>query len=87
MLKAPSKYPSALTVFIVPAKVYDQPKSERMAGSSNPYENRVTPSEMAAPSAKTIAKAMLSLQDGVCGVFVAVKTSERCGISVLWGKP
>jgi hypothetical protein len=47
-----------------------------MAGNSNPYENRVTPSETAAPRAKTIAKAILSRQDGVCGEFEAVKASE-----------
>jgi len=45
--------------------VYDQPKSNRMAGKSKPYENRVTPNEMAAPSAKTITKEMLSRQVGV----------------------
>jgi hypothetical protein len=52
-------------VFIAPAKVYDQPKSDRIAGKSKPYENRVTPRETAAPSAKTIAKAMLSRQVGI----------------------
>jgi hypothetical protein len=67
-----------LTVFIAPAKVYDQPKSKRMAGRSNPYENRVTPSETAAPSAKTMAKVMLCCKVG--GAFWESDIALLCWI-------